>query len=586
MTSPAASEPRPPSSTRRTIGGYRVQRRLGFGGMGEVYLAVAAGLEGVERPVAIKLIRHLHQQRPDFIEMFIEEAKVSFLLTHPNIVQTHEIGEVDGHYFLVMEYVDGTNLEELLHFFDARVGQPLPAAYGLYIGAQVARGLEYAHTLRDRRGNPLNIVHRDVSPGNVLLSRDGQVKVTDFGLAKSELRKVESQAGQIKGKLAYMAPEQFRGRSVDGRADVYSLGLVLYEALSGRHPFGEHDKITLETRVRELAIPPLAGVAPHLDPPLVALVERCIAEDPSRRFGSARELGRELDRCARELGLTVSDYELAEFIARARGEAEARPVAPHPFDQALGMELRKVDAEAPGVSAFVRVPTEEDEEAREEAAPQPTTQPPVAPRRWWPLTLVLLLVAIGVGAAGAYLARRGEEAVAVGPRPDARGAVADARPAPPVAPRRATLHVRPDPPGGRVLVAGLGRGTAPVSISGLPAGTVRVQIELAGREPYDQQITLEPGAELTLQPRLARIRPAARPRKRRLTGTLSVNSDPWAVVHVDGARIKSTPLVRHRLPVGKHVVLLVNPVRKLRARRTVLIRADRETQLSVELDKR
>lgn len=587
MSTPAESAP---TGRDRSIGGYRVQRRLGIGGMGEVYLAAAAGPEGVERPVAIKLIRHLHQQRKDFIEMFMEEAKVSFLLTHPNIVQTYEIGQVDGHHFLVLEYVDGTNLEELLAFFAASVGQPLPAAFGLYIGAQVARGLEYAHGLSDQQGRALKIVHRDVSPGNVLLSKDGQVKVTDFGLAKSELRRVESVAGQIKGKLAYMAPEQFRGQAVDVRADVYSLGLVLYEALSGQHPFGTLETITLATRAKPLSVEPLAEAAPHLDPAMVALVERCIAEEPAARFGSARELGREIDRCMRKLGLTVADYELAEFIERARAEAEARPLAPHPFDQALGMELRKVEGQGSAMaSSFVRVPSEEGASGPAPSAPVATTLPPMVRRSRWPLFAVLALLACGVAAGAAWWLGGGVSAgqdAAGNVAPDANAVIArsvDAAPASAPA-RTGTLHVRPEPAGGAVRVAGLGRGTTPLSIKGLPAGVaLRVQIDLPGHAPYDQQVTLEPGAELTLQPRLTPARsgrPKIRPRRH---GALSVNSEPWSVVYVDGVKVRNTPLVRHRLRAGRHHVRLVNAGRKLSAVRTVKIKPDKETQLSVKL---
>jgi eukaryotic-like serine/threonine-protein kinase len=603
MSTPAESAP---TSRDRSIGGYRVQRRLGIGGMGEVYLAAAAGPEGVERPVAIKLIRHLHQQRKDFIEMFIEEAKVSFLLTHPNIVQTYEIGQVDGHHFLVLEYVDGTNLEELLAFFAASVGQPLPAAFGLYIGAQVARGLEYAHGLSDQQGRALKIVHRDVSPGNVLLSKDGQVKVTDFGLAKSELRRVESVAGQIKGKLAYMAPEQFRGQAVDVRADVYSLGLVLYEALSGQHPFGTLETITLATRAKPLSVAPLAEAAPHLDPAVVALVERCIAEEPEERFGSARELGREIDRCMRELGLTVADYELAEFIARARAEAVARPLAPHPFDQALGMELRKVEGQGGTVaSSFMRVPSEEGTPGSVSVSasvlasppvladqPLSATLPPIVQRSRRPLIVALALLACGLALGAAWWLRGGGPASTAGQdaagtvAPDARSVVtlqADAAPASAPA-RTGTLNVRPVPAGGAVRVAGLGRGTAPLSIKGLPTGVaLRVQIDLPGHAPYDQQVTLEPGAELTMQPRLTPARPGRPKVKPRRYGALSVNSEPWSVVYVDGVKVRNTPLVRHRLRAGRHHVRLVNAGRKLSAVRRVQIKPDKETQLSVKL---
>jgi serine/threonine-protein kinase len=434
----------------------------------------------------------------------------------------------------------------------------------------------------------------------VLLSRDGLVKVTDFGLAKSVLRRVESQLGQIKGKLAYMAPEQLEGGPLDARADIYSLGVLLYETLSGQHPFGSVDEITLASRLRGREVPPLADRAPHLEPQVVALVQRCMAPEPDQRFESARELGKQIDRTMRELGLGVSDYELADFISRARSEAEARPQAPHPFDQALGMELRKVGGQDAGVSTFVRVPTDERTSSETVRASgkleRSTTLSPVSRSRWPLVVLALVVLAVGAGVValvrsqdrGGPLATPGPDfgndstAVTTSRRPDAAPA---SRPGPDLiaAPpeSKGTLHVRPDPPGGAVYVAGLPRGTAPLSLSGLaPGRPLEVRIEHEGRRTYRQRVTLQPGQELTLQPRLL---PAPGAKQTRRYGTLSVNSDPWSYVYIDGVRVRSTPLLRHRLTVGKHLVRLVNPVRKLEAKRRVLIREGRESRLSVEL---
>ena len=592
-----------------TIGHYRVRSRLGWGGMGEVYLATAAGLEGVERPVAIKLIRDLHQQRPELgssrpcgalrdeaaelVAMFIEEAKVSFLLTHPNVVQTYEIGQVDGHYFLVMEYIDGITLEELLGYVNSQLGQPLPVPFALHIAARTARGLGYAHELSDQRGQRLHIVHRDVSPGNILLSRDGQVKLADFGLAKSTLRRVESEVGLIKGKVAYMAPEQLAGAGdVGPAADLYALGVVLYEMLSGQNPFGEqHDVTPLSRRAGPVA--PLLGQAPHLDPQVAELVERCLRSEPELRYSSAQELGRALDHCLRQTGHGASDYELAEFIDRAREMVSSGPAAPHPFDRALGMELQKVAGGEAGVSTFRRSSVDA---LRPPSTPmQGAESAAQLPSRRWPL---LALVAAAVLVAGSVAALLWSNAGEV--RPDATTGARRLEPAPDAAApvvalpdarvalareagdtaRTGTLHVRPLPLGGSVRVAGQARGTAPLSISGLPAGTpLRVEITLPGYRPYDQVVTLQGAGSLTLQPRLVPLRrPRARPH-----GLLSVNSEPWSIVYVDGARVRNTPLVRHSLVAGTHRVRLYNPVRKLSAERTVRILPERETRLSVEL---
>jgi serine/threonine-protein kinase len=345
------------ASSSPSLGRYRILSRLGAGGMGEVYLASGRGPFGVERRVAIKLIRDLHEEQDACLQMFVEEAKLSFLLTHPNVVQTFELGQVDGHYFLVMEYVSGTTLSQLLRYFAERLRQPFPVPFALHIAQEVAKGLEYAHGYVSHEGKALQIVHRDVSPSNVLLSSDGQIKVSDFGLAISALRQIHTESGAIKGKILYMAPEQLRGRGVDRRADLYSLGVMLYEMLSVRSPFGVNRReVTVQTRLEGKTPPvPLAEVAPHLPGGVVALVERCLAEAPEARHPSARELGREIELCLRQAGQSVSNYDFADFIAQAREAAEAEPAAPHPFDRALGLELRRVDEEG-GLARFVTTP--------------------------------------------------------------------------------------------------------------------------------------------------------------------------------------------------------------------------------------
>jgi tRNA A-37 threonylcarbamoyl transferase component Bud32 len=579
-----------------SFGRYRVRARWGQGGMGEVYLGSAVGPDGVEKPVAIKTIRALHRQRRELVEMFLEEAKVSFLLTHPNIVQTYELGALDDHHFLVMEWVEGITLEALLEFFRDTRRQPLPVALALSLAMQVARALDYAHTFADTQGRPLRIVHRDVSPSNVLLSRDGQIKVTDFGLVKSVLSKVETEVGQIKGKAAYMAPEQLASRPADARTDIYSLGLMLYEMLSGEHPFGARGEVTLMARLSGVEIPPLAERAPDLAPAVIELVASCVATDPAARFSSAGELGRRIDRCMREAGLRVSEYELAELVTQVSAAAEPRLVAPHPFDLALGVELQRVAGGTGGLAAFKRsgVGTVVEGGPRGPAAPPASTYPasPQAPR-----------ASAGRGAQG--------QPAAPAPRHRSRALVAA---------------------GGATLLLGLvylatGRGgspptAAPVAGGGAPvaaatqratpgdAGSARAlpqaattwrgasDAATAARALPDSGPLGRPdAAEASYrrlpsrrgwsarqpEPRSARGGDPPAPPAPVLTGTLSVNSEPWAVVFVDGVRLRSTPLLGHPLAVGLHVVRLEHPPRQLSATRSVVIRAGEETRLAVEL---
>ncbi len=484
-----------------SLGRYQILSRLGAGGMGEVYLASAAGPFGVERRVAIKLIRDLHEEQDAYLKMFIEEAKLSFLLTHPNVVQTFELGQVDGHYFLVMEYVSGTTLSLLLRHFAERLRQPFPVPFALHIAREVLKGLEYAHGYVGHDGRPLQIVHRDVSPSNVLLSSDGQIKVSDFGLATSALRQIHTESGAVKGKVLYMAPEQLHGRPLDRRADLFSVGVMLYEMLSARSPFGANRReITLQVRIEGRApLIPLASVAAHLDPAVVALVERCLAERAEDRHPSARDLGREIDQAMRAAGLDVSDYDFADFIAQARAAAEAEPAAPHPFDRALGLELRRVD-EAGGLARFVTAPPSgaavaTSPSARAPLSALPTTPTvaqtpsrPHAPRppahRRTALLVGLSALAAAAAVAFGWLALRARA---------------------PSAPGTATLFVAPASGNARaeVIVDGVPRGATPLTLRGLPAGRpLQVVVVAGGRRVFDEPLELAPGEELWLRPAL------------------------------------------------------------------------------------
>ncbi|MBK8482127.1 MAG: protein kinase [Proteobacteria bacterium] len=547
-----------------SFGRYRVRSRQGQGGMGEVYLGSAIGPDGVEKAVAIKTIRALHRQRPELVAMFLEEAKVSFLLTHPNIVQTYELGTIDEHHFLVMEWVEGLTLEALLDFFRDVRRQPLPPALALYLAMQVARALDYAHAFIDAQGRSLQIVHRDISPSNVLLSRDGQVKVTDFGLVKSVLSRIETEVGQIKGKAAYMAPEQLASRPSDARTDIFALGLILYEMLSGEHPFGERGTVNVHARLAGVAIRPLGQRAPQLAPAVLELVEGCLHTDPAARFASAGELGRRIDRCMREGGLRVSEYELAELVTQAAAAAAARPAAPHPFDLALGAELQRVGGGlggAPAAFASTRPGTVSVGGPALKAAPTAISEhrPPThRPRSRALITAAGLALLVG----GAYLAA---------------GFGASTTPA-----HEAPAALSPDPlrrasaptttPPARALAAGQRRGDAGAqlglsAVDAAAAPTLHRSIRTRAQTPRVARLR---GATTALSPPTA-------------SGSLSVNSEPWAIVFVDGVRLRSTPLLGHSLAVGPHIVRLENPARGLTATRSVLIHRDQETRLAVEL---
>jgi len=275
---------------------YRLTERIGSGGMAEVFRATGEGPEGFERAFVVKRIHPHLSHTPEFVRMFVDEAKISARIVHPNVVQVFEFAFHEESHYIVMEPVDGVDMARLLRRLEER-GEVAPATFVAELGRQVCRGLDFAHTLTDVDGRPLGIVHRDVTPPNIMAGWNGTVKILDFGLARAvhELRTNLTDAGTLKGKMSYVAPEQLEGRPADARADVFSLGVVLHELLSGRRLFvGENDLETLGM-VREMPVPRPSLRNPDVKPALEAAVMRALARDPDQRFRSAGEMADALD---------------------------------------------------------------------------------------------------------------------------------------------------------------------------------------------------------------------------------------------------------------------------------------------------
>jgi serine/threonine-protein kinase len=293
---------------------YRVIRPIGHGGMAEVLLAVRHGIGGFEKPIALKKIRRAELE-PAAVERLLDEARLAAGLSHPSIAQIFEVGEQDGELYLAMEYVHGVDLLRLGAEVRAR-GSSLPLAVVLHIGARVAAALHHAHAARDLAGRPLGLVHCDVSPSNVMIGFDGQVKLVDFGVARAFAR--HGDASPSWGKRSYMSPEQRRGEPLDGRSDVFSLGVVLHELLSGRSLFGGQGP----DAVISAPIPSLA--ASGVPPAVEQIVKRALARPREERPASARALQVALERALASTGGAVGDERLAELLAELLGPAAAR----------------------------------------------------------------------------------------------------------------------------------------------------------------------------------------------------------------------------------------------------------------------
>ncbi len=283
------------------FGKYRLVERLGRGGMAEVWKALVSGPAGFQRTLVVKRILPHLVEDPHFIQMFIAEARLSARLNHGNIVQVYELGDVAGEYYLAMEYVHGRDLVDVMRAQLLR-GMPDPGL-AVYAVREISRALGYAHALTDDRGVPLRLIHRDVSPSNVMLGFDGMVKLLDFGIAKalSEASENQTQTGTLKGKFGYMSPEQVEGRPFDHRADLFAVGIVLHEALCGRRLFKGAGELQTIAMVRETKVEPPSRTNPAVPPELDRICLRALARRPEDRYPSCDELASDLDQVAHQL---------------------------------------------------------------------------------------------------------------------------------------------------------------------------------------------------------------------------------------------------------------------------------------------
>ncbi len=296
------------------LGRYRIVRRIGIGGMAEVFLARTAGAEGIEKLLVVKRILPTYATSPKFVTMFLEEARIAARLNHPNIVQVYAFEQVEREFLLAMEYVDGLDLAALLRVL-RKAGQRLPAKLAAYIVMEVAKGLDYAHRRRDERGLPLDIVHRDISPQNVLISHEGSVKLADFGIARA--RAMSEETGTIKGKFSYMSPEQAQGRRVDRRADIYGLGALLYELVSGESLYADVKGPDMLDAVRRGKYRPLESVGAKVPASLALVIEKALRFIPEERFASARALAATLRDFLHAQEHMVDAEDLERFVARS-----------------------------------------------------------------------------------------------------------------------------------------------------------------------------------------------------------------------------------------------------------------------------
>ncbi|HVE87857.1 MAG TPA: serine/threonine-protein kinase, partial [Myxococcales bacterium] len=308
-------------AAEQTFGRYTLLSKLATGGMAEVWLARQRGGERFEKKLVIKRILPKFAGNSEFRGMFLNEARIAARFSHPNIVQIHDMGEVAGLYYIAMEYVHGQDLGRLLRRVQSQ-GQRIPAHLAVRIIALCCEGLHYAHTSTDDAGRPLKVIHRDISPQNILVGFDGSVKLVDFGIAKAVDTASMTKSGHIKGKLSYMAPEQPTQKTIDHRVDIFALGLTLYETLSNVRPLKKSTDAATFMAALQCKIPPLASVA-DIPPELEPIVMRAVAKDRNARYPDARQFGMALEQFLVSQQQTAGAVQVSEMM---RGLFSAPPL--------------------------------------------------------------------------------------------------------------------------------------------------------------------------------------------------------------------------------------------------------------------
>jgi len=586
------------------LGRYKLATRIAQGGMGEVYRGVDVGYGGIERPVAVKLIAPGLALDAGLKRQFVDEAKLSYLLCHQNVIGVRDVGEIDGRFYIAMEWVDGADLGTILARLKAAAGQPLPLRFSCLVAVEAARGLDYAHRARDAAGQPLHLVHRDISPSNLLVSFEGEIKVSDFGIARSRIREVTSMPG-LKGKIGYMAPEQARGEPLDARADVFSLGAVLFEMTTAQNPFIYDDPRENEAleRVRQARFPALRTLAPSLPQGLEAIVMRAMAPERGDRYQSCDKMREDLESFARRESYTLSPSDFGQFVRdlldapapepeRAktatppkRLSATRAVAAPRAFNDALGGALASLggdgdDDAAPAAIAaapamapsrptvVAKLPVQAHKAiAAPEPGKPPTDMTDLIPRSGTALPLVvggaLVLVAAAVGAVW-YATRPAPKAIV------AAAPIANPTAKPIARPVAAPVVVAPPPVAAPAVAAPVVVAAPPPSLS----RPTRAEKHHARATHAAAPLATHAATPVAVAPPAATATPTPAPPPPTGPAHLTLTADVQADAYIDGQYIRATPIVDYTLPPGKHTIHLESAAPGLR-----LIPRDRTVDL-------
>jgi serine/threonine protein kinase len=379
------------------FGKYLILDKIATGGMAELFRAKITSVEGFQKLVAIKKILPNLTQDSNLVNMFIDEAKLAAMLTHQNIVQIYDLGSMEGAYFIAMEYIHGKDLRVLSNKSKEK-GLPLPLEYALYITSRICSGLDYSHNLKDFKGNPLKLIHRDISPQNILVTYEGEVKIVDFGIAKAARKTADTREGLIKGKVAYMSPEQAAGKTIDHRSDIFSTGILLHEMITGVRMF-EGEDLEILDKVRKADFQMAETIVSDLPAEVSEILRQALAKAPSRRYKSCVAMLADLEECfssftVRPRAEGLSHYMKALFAEEIAAEAAA---------------LMKIEAEVSSLQEDV-VPEGKTKTLHilEHIDPVPTTKTTPAPstHRLWLGTWAVAMVAVAIALAVLFKEKR------------------------------------------------------------------------------------------------------------------------------------------------------------------------------------
>jgi len=559
-------------STRK-LGRYQLLGSLATGGMAEIHLARQTGIKGFEKLVVVKtILKHLAKQE-SFLEMFFDEARIAAQLNHPNIIQIFDLGQEGDDYFMAMEYLEGEDLGYLIRK-TLKAGKIMPPQIACKIVIEICKALAYAHGFHDVEGRPLKIVHRDISPHNIVVLFSGPVKLVDFGIAKAESKIHQTRTGTLKGKLSYMSPEQARSLELDSRSDIFAVGIVLWELLCMRRLFKRDTAMAVLSTIVNDPIPSIREVRPGLSKSLDAIVARCLDKDPELRYQNAGELAKALGDEIRNFPEDQPYEDVAAFVGDVLGDRAKTK-------RKMIEKIRLQDADSVSLGGLKEQTDRPLTNSKDNILAN--TRPNI-----WRIALLTALV-FGLSGLATWWVLRGNAETGAALLVEAPTRQPAKLPTNPTEAPAKPTGTDANPTGAPAKPTGADANPtgAPAKPTGAGANPTGAPAKPTGADANPTGAPTKPNktpANSTKAP----AKPATRKTiavKKAKPGLLRLDTDPWSEVFLGKKRLGMTPLLGLKLPVGKHTLTAVNAKLKIKKRIQITIKAGKTTSLFVEIDK-